>query len=136
MEIKTAEEPEVDHGDGNDGIKAPGVGGVPTQSQGSTCSIRMVEFFSGIGGFRLGVERAMSAHAHGQHGRQANGNGSDEHSRSEAGASSSNYRLEACHAYEISLNANDTYKHNFHRRHDESLIPYWLRLNSLPVVRS
>ena len=83
MEIKTAEEPEVDHGDGNDGIKAPGVGGVPTQSQGSTCSIRMVEFFSGIGGFRLGVERATLA-LHGLHGRQANnmdvnGNGNHSH---------------------------------------------------------
>ena len=59
----------------------------------------MVEFFSGIGGFRLGVERAL--------GSKSN----------DTNANACNVckftHLESCHAYEISLHANDTYRHNF-----------------------
>ena len=114
MKMKTTE-PEVDHDYGNDGIKA-GAGKVSETTRcqkQSTHGIRMVEFFSGIGGFRLGVERAIRVLRQ----LQENGNGSDGNKRSETGTetSSCNYRLDACHAYEISLNANDTYRHNFHQ---------------------
>ena len=121
MKMKMAE-PEVDVDDGNDGIKASSDKFSETtrcQKQ-STHGIRMVEFFSGIGGFRLGVERATLA----LHGGQAdNIDNSANHSHESDGCECTEKqrcRLDACHAYEISLNANDTYKHNFHRRHGKS----------------
>ena len=55
-------------------------------------TIRMVEFFSGIGGMRLAVTNALK-----------------QQQRQEQDSMS----LELCQAYDISLYANETYKHNF-----------------------
>ena len=78
--------------------------------RGSGRGLRMVEFFSGIGGFRLGVERALRAKNTANNTVNAN-----------AGANCNHYaHLESCHAYEISLHANDTYRHNFHEDNGKS----------------
>jgi tRNA (cytosine38-C5)-methyltransferase len=53
--------------------------------------LRLIEFFSGIGGMRLGVEQALP----------------------------SGEVLEACHAYEIAANANAIYLHNFPQEGDQ-----------------
>ena len=66
----------------------------------------MVEFFSGIGGFRLGVERALQA------------NMANTRTKTDANTGNCYTHLESCHAYEISLHANDTYRHNFF--HDDN----------------
>lgn len=57
-----------------------------------TTKIRMLEFFSGIGGMRISVEKAL---------RLLN----QENKRS--------YVLESCRAYDISLHANNVYYYNF-----------------------
>jgi len=59
----------------------------------------MIEFFSGIGGMRLAIERALSLNN--------SSDVSDQHRRPS--------RIASCHAYEISLAANTTYQHNFHK---------------------
>jgi tRNA (cytosine38-C5)-methyltransferase len=56
--------------------------------------IRMLEFFSGIGGMRISTEAAM-----------------DGFNRNE---NKQLYTLTFCQAYDISLNANCCYEHNFH----------------------
>ena len=75
--------------------------------------IRMIEFFSGIGGFRLGVEAAIDelvcdsgiGESVLPQKRRADG------TFAESGASS--LHLASCHAYEISLFANGVYERNF-----------------------
>ena len=64
--------------------------GRPT-TRGIPDGLRCVEFFSGIGGMRYGVERALR----------------------EAAPAGSAARLASCRAYEISLHANRTYAANF-----------------------
>ena len=61
--------------------------------------VKMVEFFSGIGGMRYGVEQALqqSTTSDGMKCDQQNGG----------------CRLVSCNAYEISLYANETYAKNF-----------------------
>ena len=78
------------------------------QSQNQNQSIRMVEFFSGIGGFRMGVERAIHV-LNAANAMQEDSSNGCSHTKERK-----RYRLDACHAYEISLHANDTYRHNFH----------------------
>lgn len=57
-------------------------------------NIRMLEFFSGIGGMRISVENALNL-LNNQAGNQES------------------YVLESCRAYDISLHANNVYNHNF-----------------------
>lgn len=65
------------------------------ESNPSSCtvrqkSVRMIEFFSGIGGMRLGVQDAIKKHS-----------------------SSSSVLFKSCHAFEISNHANEVYRYNF-----------------------
>lgn len=59
-------------------------------------NIRMIEFFSGIGGMRCALERAL------EESTSSSLRGTDEHPQ-----------LESCTAYEISEKANDVYRYNF-----------------------
>lgn len=61
-----------------------------SSSLSSTGGLRMIEFFSGIGGMRCSVERALK----------------DKHTTISTS-------LQSCVAYEISLQANETYEYNF-----------------------
>ncbi len=63
----------------------------PTNMKESSNNLRMIEFFSGIGGMRLAVEEALLS----------------------LDTSNSKDHLSFCQAYDISLYANRTYKHNF-----------------------
>jgi tRNA (cytosine38-C5)-methyltransferase len=54
---------------------------------------RMLEFFSGIGGMRYALENALKDH--------------------QGSNSSRSFSLAFCQAFDISLHANNTYKHNF-----------------------
>ena len=58
-------------------------------------SIRMIEFFSGIGGMRISIEKALNWRNNNNH------------------KSKVDYQLERCFAYDISLHANRVYSHNF-----------------------
>eukprot|EP00531_Pseudo-nitzschia_arenysensis_P010586 CAMPEP_0116156850 /NCGR_PEP_ID=MMETSP0329-20121206/23042_1 /TAXON_ID=697910 /ORGANISM="Pseudo-nitzschia arenysensis, Strain B593" /LENGTH=414 /DNA_ID=CAMNT_0003653941 /DNA_START=117 /DNA_END=1361 /DNA_ORIENTATION=+ len=60
----------------------------------ATTKIRMLEFFSGIGGMRISIEKALNL-LNNQKGNQQR------------------YILESCRAYDISLHANNVYHHNF-----------------------
>lgn len=64
--------------------------------------LRMIEFFSGIGGMRLAVENALR-HQQQQPAITVNDQ-----------AGNSPIHLERCQAYDISLHANKTYVRNFH----------------------
>ena len=61
----------------------------------NTTKIRMLEFFSGIGGMRLSLEKALSL------------------LNKDAHQTNRIYALESCRAYDISLHANNVYHYNF-----------------------
>lgn len=61
--------------------------------------IRMVEFFSGIGGMRYGIEDALTT---------INNSHNNNMQRNDK-----NYRLSSCKAYEVWVAANETYASNF-----------------------
>jgi len=67
----------------------------------------MIEFFSGIGGMRYGVEQALQQLAE-------SASAADQSSSSIS--SRNRLKLESCEAYEISLHANRTYAHNFQEK--------------------
>lgn len=68
--------------------------------------IRQIEFFSGIGGMRYGVQRALDAH-----------------NDSSSKRNGPKISLQSCKAYEISLHANKTYAHNFKHVMDKTSKP-------------
>ena len=74
--------------------------------------LRVIEFFSGIGGMRLGVEKALANISSKKTPRRDIGT----YSSGSVNRDSNRYRrgLKECHAYEISLYANATYRQNFH----------------------
>ena len=61
--------------------------------------LRMLEFFSGIGGMRLALESAIDI-------LNKNSNQNNKNKRQ--------FKLTYCRAYDISLHANHCYQHNFH----------------------
>mmetsp|Transcript_29432 Transcript_29432/g.43376 ORF Transcript_29432/g.43376 Transcript_29432/m.43376 type:complete len:431 (+) Transcript_29432:27-1319(+) len=69
-----------------------------TSSHQKRDGLRMIEFFSGIGGMRYGVERALEI---------------IQQQRQQQQSPSAQFFLSSCIAYEISLQANATYAHNF-----------------------
>ncbi len=60
-----------------------------------TTKIRMLEFFSGIGGMRISLEKALLL------------------LNKDLDKTNRNFVLESCRAYDISLHANNVYHHNF-----------------------
>lgn len=66
----------------------------------TTTKIRMLEFFSGIGGMRISLEKALLL--------------------LNKDATNKKYVLESCRAYDISLHANKVYHHNFCSDSDKS----------------
>jgi len=107
--------------------------------------LRLIEFFSGIGGFRLGVERAVrrinkrsSRSRHDATPNACKGTGGSAAACSTCTCSIPlQITLEACHAYEISLHANDTYRHNFHQsrpsNHDDDFTVTTKLIEQLPT---
>ena len=68
-----------------------------TVGEGKAAKIRMLEFFSGIGGMRISLEKAL--------GLLNNETNKQEEQKT--------YVLESCRAYDISLHANNVYHYNF-----------------------
>ena len=67
----------------------------------TTTKIRMLEFFSGIGGMRVSLEKALLL-------------------LNKDATTNRKYVLESCRAYDISLHANKVYHHNFCSDSDKS----------------
>jgi tRNA (cytosine38-C5)-methyltransferase len=71
-------------------------------------SIRMIEFFSGIGGMRLGVEQALKNHS------TSSSSFHTTTTTTSTTSTTSSFVLSSCHAYEISNCANSVYRYYFH----------------------
>ena len=71
--------------------------------------IKMIEFFSGIGGMRYALEDALEESQKNSSSSDTTGDANVDHSKASRPSS-----LDSCIAYEISLYANQTYSLNFH----------------------
>jgi tRNA (cytosine38-C5)-methyltransferase len=85
----------------------------------ATTSIRMLEFFSGIGGMRISLEKALRLlNDHSDSCGEESDKGREPTTTSSSQATAPTpqkrtYVLESCRAYDISLHANNVYRHNF-----------------------